>query len=283
MSLLGALQGAFSDGPDPTRFSGLLALSQLRVEGEQVEGLKVHLEAMLARVEQARTDREQESQQFLDRYDEELLELIEQNLRAYREVEDSLQRFIQVLDSEPAIQQSALRQLSTSVEELEQSSEELSEIQLCGDLVCLHCGMPGQEVVCPTCQVDCYFPDPDGRAGPGGELSLPRSYSVVFTALTNFLKGEALLEELLETLEPLEEQLEQAEDMLEEVLEQLPEEERANWMADAVDDCLEAISQMREVETSRRLRDLNQGWTDLVKSSVELQRLLPNLGIGTLA
>jgi hypothetical protein len=281
-TLIEAFDIESSARPDPTRLPGLIELARQRLDGGP--SLDRHLTGMLSRVACARAAREQDFQTCRDRYDVELVELIEDNLEAYRGLERSLQNALDACaQNNPTALAQAIDRLEDSAQALQTSSEELTDLHACGALICPHCGMPGKERQCPTCGIDCFYPDPDGAADAGMKLRLPASYALIFELYAKVLAGEAILEELLDALDPLEQALLSAEDMIEQVVADQPDDLRAETIEDVLDDCLEGIAQMRAAEETRQTRDLNEGWAALATGSVELYRLLPNLAQGTLA
>jgi hypothetical protein len=281
-TLLEAFDVESCAGPDPTRLQGLIELARQRLDGGPSLGR--HLNVMLSRVGAARAAREQDYQTCRDRYDVELVELIEDNLQAYRSVERSLLKALEACSQNSSTSLNhAIDQLEVSVLALQDSSNELTDLHACGALICPHCGMPGKDRQCPTCAIDCFYPDPDTNARAGGKLQLPASYGIIFEIYSKVLAGEAFLEELFDALDPVEKALLFAEDMIEQVLADQPEDLKASTIEDLLDDCLEGIAQMRAAEETRQASDLNEGWAALATGSVELYRLLPSLALGTLA
>lgn len=290
MNFLDSLQEAFSDAPDipgpgPDRLVDLIELAWSGVQQGTERAICPYLRQMKERVNSARIQRERDYQACQHRYDTELVELVEGNLGAYRLVEDALEAALSAFGAAAGAERlgETLQSLQASTELLQATSEELTELHTCGSLICLYCGMPSKSLQCPHCETDCLYPDPHGQTGPQGEFQLPPCYQAIFTAYSKVLTGEGLLEELFDTLTSLESAFLEVESMVEQVLEDQPEDLRASILEDVLDDCLEGIAQMKAVEETRQLSDLNEGWSALVTSSVELYGLLPNLGLGTLA
>ena len=291
MGFLESFLGAYSDGaqtPSEHESVGLLELVD-RARASLEYGTSADFAApfvtMLERHQKARRQRQEELQPVAHRYDEELLSLFEDCFEQYESLENALNRAAQTL-REGASREAllvVLQQVDQSALALQSVSEEIVEITACGALVCPHCGMPGQTPLCPNCGVDCFYPDTEEPLEPLGALVLPTAYREVHTRYSAVLRGEGLLEELLESLDPLEQALEESEEMVQQMASDRPEDDRIALLVDVVDDCLEGIAQMRAVVESRKVRDLHEGWANLATSSVELCQLLPSLSHGTLA
>ncbi len=283
-SFQGTLAGSDAEGPDPTRLFGLIEFARNRIEQGKPQDVGLHIANLQRQVKAAHEARLRDYDELSEGYDEELLALLDENFEAYRRVEESLVAALEVFGTfERQRMSAALDGLESAAESLQASTEELAELYSCGALICFHCGMPGKSLQCATCEIDCFYPDLTGTEVPSGKPRLPEAYHLIFEMYSGILSGQAGIEDLFEALDPVEEALLKAEDMVELVTKGQPDDQRAAIIAEVIDGCLEGIAQMRVVEETRRIQDLNEGWSDLVSSSLELNALLPDLNLGIVA
>jgi rubrerythrin len=256
---------------DPDRLPDLIELARRGLEPEVQRRLPELLLSMKERVAAAWYARRRDFLPHRARYDDELVALVEENLQAYLEVEAELQAVLESLqarDHKRLLQ--AVESLRQATDLLQETSEELVDLHACGDLICPCCGMPCEVSLCPGCEREGFYPDPDGQAGPTGYVSLPPAYRAVFTVMTRLLRGEVRLPELMTALDSVQAPLWQARLMVAKALAEKPEEQRALAVKVHLDGCLEGVARMRNLGQSRKLRDLNVGWTMLVEHSVKL-------------
>ena len=285
MTFLSSIKEAWGyedeSGPDTTRFPGLMEyLGQISEESQAYDQACQHLQEMHARVLQARLEREAEYDRGQAKLAEDVKELVEQNLDAYRDTEASLQDCVRAFEEgESEGVQTAVGNLQESADALQELTDELSYLHASGEPVCPRCAMPGDSPRCPDCQLDRLIPDSgnDSQELEFEQAPLADDVLEVFNVLREVVEGESSLGRLLRVLQPLEYSLLEAEAIAEEILEKEPEAEDPKMLQDTVKECLAGLTQMRSVRNSRQMRDLNQGWRQLFHASTRLQKLVAEL------
>lgn len=136
---------------------------------------------------------------------------------------------------------------------------------------CPRCGSAGPEPWCQGCSLDRLIADPahllDRRVRTA---VLPPAFVAVHRQYTAVLEGKASLADLFAELDTLESALRVTRANAD-VLARRMESEPAAVLVATVDRALQGARRMRQVETTRAMRDLNEGWEQLFLVGQEMQ------------
>jgi len=147
-------------------------------------------------------------------------------------------------------------------------------------LRCPRCGRCHGDA-CTVCGLETLYNDTDALARPGSQARLGPEYTAVGQAWQAVLSGEATLASLWAPLEDLERLLRRYHSMAQHELKMGLAGDRVTRIlkriALAARESLAGAGQMRHAATSRRARDLNEGWDCLFDFALEIQETVPEL------
>lgn len=206
--------------------------------------------------------------------DESLAEPVESCIIAYERLRDI------VLDIAETSSQGPGDDLQDYLEELEEAAEFLGRAQQ--DLNtwlqapvarCPRCGRHEGDP-CPVCHLELLFPDPQGGTESRFRSALlPQEYGPVFDAYTAVRNGERTLSELINLLPPLEKNTREYVASVTASLSQHPDSTSLLQAKETLTELLDGIRQIRHSWDSRKMVDLQDGWTKVFRSSVRFEKL----------
>lgn len=280
--LVSALENLFEQdgaGLDQRPLTVRTAIKQLASWTPGAPGdLAARLHQLVERVQDAHNHTHADLQ--VDR-DEELAGYLRELHVVYAELSLSLQsvrRAVQVEDTE-AVQAEVveLRSLLARLSHWDGAVKEWNERVV---LRCPRCGRTGGDV-CTNCRLELLYSDTDALARPGVQARLGPEHTAVFKTWNAVASGEASLSSLWAPLEALEIQLRRyaamtrselavgmAGDKVTRILKRI---------ALASQESLSGAAQMRQAASTRRARDLNEGWDCVFDFAVEIQECVPEL------
>lgn len=145
-------------------------------------------------------------------------------------------------------------------------------------LRCPRCGRCGEDA-CATCRLELLYNDADARPATPG--SLGAEYAAVRQAWSAVLAGEATLATLWAPLDVLERLLRRYHSMAQDELKLGMAGDRVTRIlkriALAARESLAGAGQMRHAATTRRARDLNEGWECIFDFGIEIRDCVPEL------
>jgi hypothetical protein len=262
--------GGTPEGPDPNRLEGLLELAREQIDqpGDELLG---HVQRMQERIQQSA----QERQAFLDArpgvLDTVVFGMIEANLSACRTLDESLQAFLDAPNTE------TLERLDLDARAFLQTCDRLSEMASSNVPICPGCGSQGPEPMCPHCEVDRLFPDPEGAERDFEQVQVNEEFMDVFNAYTKVVNGEGSLSEMMQALQPLEFTLLEAQALLQQAVDQDSEDTSLPPMLRVVETALDGVNRMIAVSENRSTRELHEGWAQVLGGASGLQRLMPRV------
>lgn len=265
-------------GPDPTRITGLMELSELWLdqgEGDKYE-LMGHYEALASRLMDGHDRRREELEQKRPELDPSVVALLERNLAAFKQAGEALDLF------QEAASEDNKEGCWKALEAMEEAAEELRTVS--GSItthstqtaICSKCGSAGDEPLCPRCNIDRLIPDPDFFDREGfeqGEVS--EDFVKASEAYHQVLAGELTVKGLMSALRPLEFALMEAE-----ALAQASEHETSEAVQAAAGQSIAGLKRMRKVTKSRDLKDLNNGWVEVLRGGIKLKKLIDSRAAG---
>lgn len=275
MDFLNAFQQAFDNsgsGPTPTNMKELLEAGRRWLQGEgDPDNLLAGVQRMEEKVSRNAAATESDLRAN-PRMEPELREAMVRSEEAYRELE------VLMGELRIAVQEGAAQDASDMLDRAEDVAVEIGQL---GRFMrewleapgarCPRCGSTGPEPWCATCALDRLVPDPaffqDRRVRTA---TLPPGFVAVYRQYTAVLEGKAPLADLYEALDALESSLRSVRSNAD-VLARRMESEPAGVLVANVDDCFAGVRRMRQVETSRSMRDLNQGWEHLFRVGQGMQ------------
>lgn len=275
MDFLSAFQEAFDTtgaGPTPTTMRELLeAGRRWLADPGQAPTLLAGIDHMADKVAGNAAATEADLR-INPRVDPELRDALVRSEAGYRELEGLLQELRTAVQSED----------SADVAELLDRAEAVTaEIQGLGRFMrewleapgprCPQCGSAGPDPWCQACALDRLIADPahllDRRVR---SATLPPAFVSVHRQYTAVLEGKAPLADLYGALDTLESALRVTRANAD-VLARRMESEPAAILVATVDRAMQGIRRMRQVEETRAMRDLNQGWEQLFQVGQEMQ------------
>ena len=155
--ILGSLKDAWGvedDGPDPTKLSGLLELSEGWLEDEDNDPAEIvhHFETMKNNVVGAHMERHTALHNGKISYDPQFVTLVDKNLNDMVSIEKALEKFIEATSNNERDEcWEALGELEESVEAIQQSSGAIASFLDSAPKVCMACSSIGEEDNCPKC------------------------------------------------------------------------------------------------------------------------------------
>ncbi|GMU51652.1 MAG: hypothetical protein AMXMBFR33_07980 [Candidatus Xenobia bacterium] len=270
--------GGAPEGPDPNRLEGLLELLREGLEKPDPE-LLGHLQRMRERVQAS----EQERRGHLDHrpggLDGPLFALIESNLAACANLEQSLATMHDALEGHGDAA-AALQELEGCSSRFLRSCDELAQLAASSTPICPGCGSSGPESTCPNCEVDRLIPDPEPNEIEFEQVQVNDEFMAVYEAYTRVLAGEAGLAELMQALQPLEFTLLEAQALLQQSVDEHPEDPSFPHMLRVVESALEGVNRMHAVEENRSTRELHHGWAQVLAGASGLRQALPAVSPG---
>lgn len=246
-NLLTSLGGS-REGPDPSRLEGLLECAR---SGMPDQELRSRAQRLRARLQRALSEREASLGPVRENLDTGLIELMERNLAACR-------RLIELLsDLRPA----HFEAYAEATRDFLETSQTLSQWKA---PLCPRCGSSGSlPQICPSCGLERLIPDLEPADTEFEQGVVGAEVAVVHRRYSQVLGGDGSLADLLQALQDLEFSLLEAQAVAEDP-DLLAELNRA----------LAAVGRMHAVEDNREMRELNQGWAQLFRSAVAIEKLL---------
>lgn len=251
-NLLTSLGGA-KEGPDPARLEGLLECAR---SGMAPDELKKPINRMRSRLQQALGEREASVAPLLDQLHPGLRAVVESNLTACQDLIDLLADFSPA--NFDAYEEAAQEFLETSRTLAEWNSP-----------MCPRCGSAGKDL-CPSCKVERLIPDLEGAPLEFEQGPVSPEVAAVHRAYSEVISGKTSLPDLLQSLQDLEFSLLEAQALT----EQARGDSQQEALLAQVNLALEAVNRMHAVEQNRQARELNQGWAQLFRAAIAIQRLL---------
>ena len=150
--ILGSLKDAWGveedDGPDPTKLSGLLELSEGWLEDEDNDPQEIahHFEAMKNNVVGAHMERHQALHNGKVNYDPQFVAIVDKNLNDMVRIEKALEKFIEASSrGERDDCWEALGELEEGVEAVKESTASIGNFLDSSPKVCMGCSSIGDE------------------------------------------------------------------------------------------------------------------------------------------
>ncbi len=280
--LVSALETLFEhDGPSldhrPLTVRTAIRLLESWTPGAHAD-LAARLQQLTERVQDAHRHTQSDLQQ--DR-DEELTGYMCELQSVYAELSLSLQsvrRAVQAGDLE-AVQAEVveLRSLLARLSHWDGAVKEWNERVA---LRCPRCGREGEDA-CSSCRLDLLYGDTEALDRSGVQARLGPEHTAVFQAWNAVVSGEATLSALWAPLEDLERQLRRYVAMTQSELAVGMAGDKVTRIlkriALASRESLAGAAQMRQAASTRRARDLNEGWDCIFDFAVEIQECVPEL------
>ena len=259
-SLISSLGGE-SEGPDPSRLEGLVQL--LRQESPD---LQEPLQRMRSRLQEAGRDRQAAYQDRRELLSPEVSALIERNLSACQQLDESLARLEQANTGED-------RQIfERAVSEFLETCDLLAELGRSPSPLCPRCGSTGTENMCPRCQLDRLIPDAEVAHEDYSRAMVGEEFLAVYQAYAAVIDGRAPLEPLLQALQSLEFSLLEAQALAEQAAEGSPPHQK---LLEVINGAVEGVNRLHAVQDNRLTRELHQGWAQVFQAAAVVPQLLP--------
>ncbi|MEE4247448.1 MAG: hypothetical protein V2I33_18725, partial [Kangiellaceae bacterium] len=136
---------------------------------------------------------------------------------------------------------------------------------------------------CPACGLELLFPDPQGGAASKFESAvLPQEYGPIFDAYTAVRNGERALSELIRLLPSIEKNAREYLASVRSSLNQKPHSASLLQANETLLDLNDGIHQIKQTWESRKMVDLQDGWSKVFQSSMRFEKvrleLLEELG-----
>jgi hypothetical protein len=261
---------------DLSTINGIIRYLDLWLKGDRStskEALKQGCLKMASILKNATVETERELSQTGETH-ESLAEPVESCIIAYERLRDI------VLDIAETSSQEHEDALQDYLEELEEAADFLGRAQqelntwLHAPIArCPRCGGHDGDP-CPVCHLDLLFPDPQGGTESRfSSASLPQEYGPVFNTYTAVRNGERKLSELINLLPPVEKNAREYMASVTASLTQQPHSTSLLQAKDTLTELHDGIRQIRHTWDSRKMVDLQDGWTKVFRSSVRFERL----------
>ena len=288
--ILGSLKDAWGveddDGPDPTKLSGLLELSEGWLEDEDNDPAEIvhHFETMKNNVVGAHMERHQALHNGKVNYDPACGALVDKNLNDMVRIEKALEKFIEASSSSEREEcWEALGELEEGVEAVKESTAAISQFLDSSPKVCMACSSIGDEDICPKCNGERLRLDPDPPPEDERKVQVSDEVMAVYESYHAVLAGKAPLTQLVTNLQSLEFTYLEAEAIGEQTLTNEAATERikatAVKMIEHIQFTLQGIEMMHGVTKTRSASELNQGWRMILDNSVKAGELLHQLDV----
>lgn len=288
--ILGSLKDAWGveddDGPDPTKLSGLLELSEGWLEDEDNDPAEIvhHFELMKNNVVGAHMERHQALHNGKVNYDPSFVALVDKNLNDMVKIEKALEKFIEASsqsDREDCWE--ALGELEEGVEAVKESTAAISQFLDSAPKVCMACSSIGDEDICTKCGGERLRLDPDPPPEDERKVQVSDEVLAVYQAYQAVLGGKAPLTQLVTNLQSLEFTYLEAEAIGEQTLTNEAATDRikatATRMIEAIQATLKGIELMHGVTKTRSAAELNQGWRLVLDNAVKAGELLQQMNV----
>ncbi|MBS2034045.1 hypothetical protein JST97_03605 [bacterium] len=259
-SLISSLGGE-SEGPDPSRLEGLVQLLR-----QQSPELEEHLQRMRSRLQEAHRDRQAAYNDRRDQLSPEVSALIERNLNACQQAEESLEQLQQANTPD------TLEIFERAVSEFLETCDLLANLGSSSIPLCPRCGSSGSENICPNCQLDRLIPDADITQEDYSRAMVGEEFLAVYQAYADVVEGKAPLEPLLQALQALEFSLLEAQALAEQAAEDSPPHQK---LLEVINGAVEGVNRLHAVQENRSTRELHQGWTQVFQAAAVVPQLLP--------
>lgn len=283
--ILGNLKDAWGveddDGPDPTKLSGLLELSEGWLEDEDNDPAEIvhHFELMKNNVVGAHMERHTALHNGKVTYDPQFVALVDKNLADMVSIEKALEKFIEASNrnSRDGCWE-ALGELEESVEAIQESSAAIGAFLDSAPKVCMACSSIGDEDICPKCNGERLRLDPNPPTEDERKVAVSDEVMAVYESYHGVLAGTTPLTQLVTNLQSLEFTYLEAEAIGEQTLTNEAATDRikstATQMLEAIQTTLQGIEVMHGVVASRSAAELNQGWRLVLDNAVKAGELL---------
>jgi hypothetical protein len=284
--ILGSLKDAWGvedDGPDPTKLSGLLELSEGWLEDDDNDPTEIvhHFETMRNNVVGAHMERHTALHKGKINYDPKFINLVDKNLNDMVSVEKALEKFIEAASSSRDDCWEALGELEESVEAIQESSATIGQFLDSAPKVCMGCSSLGEEDNCTKCGGERLRIDPNPPPEDERKVQVSDEVLAVYESYQGVLAGKAPLTQLVTNLQSLEFTYLEAEAIGEQTLtnEAATDRIKANaaQMIKAIQTTLQGIEMMHGVVKTRSSTELNRGWRLVLDNSVKAGDLLQKL------
>jgi hypothetical protein len=285
--ILGSLKDAWGvedDGPDPTKLSGLLELSEGWLEDEDNDPAEIvhHFETMRNNVVGAHMERHTALHSGKISYDPQFVALVDKNLNDMVLIEKALEKFIEASSrNERDDCWEALGELEESVEAIQESSGAIGKFLDSAPKVCMACSSIGEEDICPKCNGERLRLDPNPPTEDERKVQVGDEVLAVYESYQGVLSGKVPLTQLVTSLQSLEFTYLEAEAIGEQTLTNEAATDRiksnATEMITAIRATLQGIEMMHNVVQTRSSTELNLGWRMVLDNSVKAGALLQQL------
>lgn len=165
-----------------------------------------------------------------------------------------------------------LEQVEPVVEEVRLSRVWIEEWLWRDQPLCLSCATRNEDDYCQDCGLEMMIPAPHVESSaPARQAALPGDFVAVYSIYQAVLRGEASLESLEADLCSLESRVLRTRPLCD---VRSPEVTELGSLALSLDCIVEGVNQMRRASTTRRVSDLQGGWTQIFQSAVRMQECL---------
>lgn len=261
---------------DLSTINGIIRYLEMWLEGERSgpnDTMRDGCTKMASVLETAISDTERELSQTGET-DESLAEPVENCIMAYERLRDI------VLDVAECVGQGTDDAIREYLEELQEAADFLGAAQqdlnvwLQAPIArCPRCG--GHEGdPCPVCHLDLLFPDPQGGAESRFRSALlPQQYGPIFDSYTAVRNGEETLSNLIRLLPPIEKKIREYSASVATSLSLHPNSAALHQTKDTLGELSDGLRQIRCTWESRKMTDLQDGWSKVFRSAVRFERL----------
>ena len=206
--------------------------------------------------------------------DESLAEPVENSIIAYERLRDIILDITENAGKEPRdTLQDYLEELEEAAEFLGCAQQDLNSWLNTPIARCPRCGGHAGDP-CPVCRLELLFPDPQGGTDSKFKSDvLPQEYGPVFDAYTAVRNGERTLSDLIRLLPSIENNTREYIASVTSSLTQKPNSASLLQARETLIDLNDGINQMNHTWESRKMIDLQDGWSKVFQSSVRFQEL----------
>lgn len=285
--ILGSLKDAWGvedDGPDPTKLSGLLELSEGWLEDEDNDPSDIvhHFELMRNNVVGAHMERHQALHNGKVNYDPGFVALVDKNLNDMVKIEKSLEKFIEASSNRDREEcWEALGEMEEAIESVKESSSAIGQFLDSSPKVCMACSSIGDEDNCSKCGGERLKLDPDPPPEDERKVMVSDEVLAVYESYQAVLAGKAPMSQLVTNLQSLEFTYLEAEAIGEQTLTNEAATDRikatATRMIEAIQATLQGIEMMHGVTKTRSAAELNRGWRLVLDNAVKAGELLQQM------
>ena len=270
------LRETYGTAPETTTLKGITEYTKLWLAGEASatsSGLLKATAEMNQELDKAILATEQDLAQTGET-DESLADPVERCIEAYASLKEILQDVADhVMKEERPEVKECLEELEEACDFLREAKTDLDEWLGAPVPRCPKCGSDEADP-CPACGLELMIADPTGGAGVASQSALlPQEYSQFFRLYTDVRNGVKTLSLLIASLPSIEAQVSPLFTLVQAALVKSKESTDLKDTLEALNAIRSGLETIRQTQTTRKMVDLQDGWLQVFRSAIRLQRL----------